>query len=376
MTIRGITEGIEGRSVRVAAASILGFLLLVLLVGCLTPVVAGAAGTKDATSGRGLGPAPYSQSKLPAIPAMPPIIEHVPEAGKRVALTFDAGWEWSNTVALLDLLSQRGVKATFFLRGGWVVDHPDLVKAIAGAGHVIESHSFTHPDMTKLSPEGARKELTETEDALIKTAGIKVTLFRPPYGAYNQEMLRALGERGYRAMVMWDVDSLDWTGLAKDKLTDRVLSGVKPGSIVLMHIGGANTVKALPAILDGLASRGLRTVTVPELLSFAKALPGPTAFPASSGRSAGQSPSGLPADPNTPAFSDKPGSSEEPATPAAGPARVPGSQDHAQRSGLGAAVAFLGGVAGRLFLYVHHVVALALSQVESIVRGLGRFLAG
>lgn len=201
------------------------------------------------------------------------VLRAVPEAESRVALTFDAGWEYTNCAALLDALARRDVKATFFLRGQWAADHPDLARAIAAAGHQTGNHSLTHPDMTKLSWEDVRKEIGDGAAAIAAATGGQVTLFRPPYGAYNPDMLRLLAGRGYQAMIMWDVDSLDWTGLSMEKLAARVLSMVRPGSIVLMHIGGENTVKAMPAILDGLAARGLRPVTIDELLGYSEAQP-------------------------------------------------------------------------------------------------------
>ncbi len=343
--------GITGRTFRAATAGVLVFLLL---IGALTPVTIRAAGTSTASV----------QVKLP------PIISHVPEAGNRVALTFDAGWEFANTTALLDLLSSRGVKATFFLRGGWVADHPDLAKAIAAGGHVIESHSFTHPDMTKLISSGVAKELADTEDAISKAAGVRVTLFRPPYGAYNQEMLRVLGERGYKAMIMWDVDSLDWTGLATDKLTDRVLSLVKPGSIILMHIGGANTVRALPAILNALESRGLKAATVPELLSFYKgpsssmSPPAPTITPPRRGEAGKKA--GTPVSTDAPLFANRPGTQGAGAVgsnPWAQPATESGSPKPHRTSGLKGAMVAAGGFVVRVFHAVHDLVAAIFDRL-------------
>ena len=367
MTTHGMVKG----TIRAATATALSILLL---IGGLGPVAVSAVGSAPASppksgaaSGKAANPVPSTRGQT--VP--PPIVSHVPEAGNRVALTFDAGWEFVNTTALLDLLSSRGVKATFFLRGGWVAVHPDLVKAIAAGGHVIESHSFTHPDMTKLISSGVTKELADTEDAVLKAVGVKVDLFRPPYGAYNQEMLRVLGERGYRAMIMWDVDSLDWTGLATDKLTDRVLSLVKPGSIVLMHVGGANTVKALPAILNALESRGLKTVTVPELLRFYKgpsssgSPPAVTVAPPRRGEAGKKS--GTPVSADAPLFAHRSGSPGVGANSWAQPETESGPPKPSHPSGLKGALASVGGFVGRMFRGVHDLVTAIFGRLGLLV---------
>ena len=225
------------------------------------------------------------------------VVQALPEAGPRVALTFDAGWEFSNCAALLDVLAGRKVTATFFLRGKWATDHAGLAQAIVAAGHQVGNHSLTHADMAVLKWEDVRKEEAGGAAAITAATGAgHPDLFRPPYGSYTPDMLRLLGERGYRAMVMWDVDSLDWTGLSAEDLVARVLSMVKPGSVVLMHVGGENTVKALPEILDGLEARGLRPVTVRTLLNLAEGLPPDTgAGVLSTGASGGPSDGPFPA---------------------------------------------------------------------------------
>ncbi len=235
--------------------------------GPSAPIAAGASGggggAATATPATGRSTSPSFR-----------VVQAVPGAGPWVALTFDAGWEFSNCTALLDVLAARKVTATFFLRGQWASDHTGLAQAIVAAGHQVGNHSLTHADMATLGWEDVRKEEAGGAAAIVAATGTgPPDLFRPPYGSYTPDTLRLLREQGYRAMVMWDVDSLDWTGLATDALVTRVLSMVKPGSVVLMHIGGENTVKALPAILDGLAARGLQPVTVRTLLNLADGLP-------------------------------------------------------------------------------------------------------
>lgn len=195
-----------------------------------------------------------------------PVVTSAPGGLKRVALTFDAGWEYAQTPALLAALDKLGIKATFFLRGAWVVDHPDLAKEIAARGHEIESHSYSHPDMTKLTDEQIISELERAAQAFQNVLNLKPEYFRPPYGASNKHLLELLAERGIKASIMWTVDTVDWSNPGIDKIVAKAAQA-KDGSIILMHVGGAQTAEALPQIVADLRARGLQPVTMRELLS-------------------------------------------------------------------------------------------------------------
>lgn len=195
-----------------------------------------------------------------------PVVTSGPSGLKRVALTFDAGWEYTQTPALLAALDKLGVKATFFLRGAWIVDHPDLAKEIAARGHEIESHSYSHPDMTKLTDEQVKSELDRADQAFQTILNLKPEYFRPPYGAWNKHLLQLLAAHGVKASIMWTVDTIDWSNPGVDKIVAKAAQA-KDGSIILMHLGGAQTAEALPQIVADLKARGLQPVTVRELLS-------------------------------------------------------------------------------------------------------------
>jgi len=195
-----------------------------------------------------------------------PVVTSAPGGLKRVALTFDAGWEYAQTPALLAALDKLGVKATFFLRGAWIVDHPDLAKEIAARGHEIESHSYSHPDMTKLTDEQVISELDRAAQAFQTVLNLKPEYFRPPYGASNKHLLELLAAHGIKASIMWTVDTIDWSNPGVDKIVAKAAQA-KDGSIILMHVGGAQTAEALPQIVADLKARGLQPVTVRELLS-------------------------------------------------------------------------------------------------------------
>jgi len=197
------------------------------------------------------------------------IVNH---AAKQIALTFDAGWEYENTEALLDLLDKYNVKATFFTRGLWVKEHPDLAKEIVNRGHDLENHSLTHGHMSTMTDAEVKNEIRATTDIIRDTTGFLPQLFRPPYGEYDERILRILKEEGYPYTILWTVDSYDWAEemngvkITKDYLVNRVLKGASDNGIILMHVGGYETIHALLEIITGLRSEGYELVKVNGML--------------------------------------------------------------------------------------------------------------
>ena len=193
-------------------------------------------------------------------------------AAKQLALTFDSGWFYENTEALLDLLDEYNVKATFFARGLWVKEHPDLAKEIVNRGHDLENHSLTHGHMSTMPDAEVENEISETTDIIKVTTGYLPQLFRPPYGEYDERILKILIEEGYPYTILWTVDSHDWAEelngvkITKDYLANRVLSKASDNAIILMHVGGYETVNALPEIITGLRSEGYELVKVRDML--------------------------------------------------------------------------------------------------------------
>ena len=191
---------------------------------------------------------------------------------KQIALTFDSGWEYENTETLLNLLDEYGVKATFFTRGLWAKDHPDLAIEIVRRGHALENHSLTHGHMIEMTDEEVKSEISQTTDIISQTTGYSSSLFRPPYGEYDNRVLRILKEEGYPYTILWTVDSHDWAQelngvkITKDYVVNRVLNNASNGGIILMHVGGYETVNALPEIITGLRSQGYDLVKVNDML--------------------------------------------------------------------------------------------------------------
>lgn len=189
---------------------------------------------------------------------------------KLCALTFDAAWDDADTDRLIEILDTYQVKATFFMVGSWVEKYPDSVKKFAEHGHEIMNHSDTHPHINQLSEEKIKEEIVRCADKIEAVTGRRPTLFRGPYGEYNNTVISCAEALGHKTL-QWDVDSLDWKELAADDIVMRVTKRVKPGSIMLFHNGAKNTPAALPQIIEKLQAEGYRFVPATELL-----LPEPT----------------------------------------------------------------------------------------------------
>lgn len=184
---------------------------------------------------------------------------------KVISISFDAAWGNEDTGELIKILDKFGVKTTFFVVGSWVDKYPESVKELSDAGHEIMNHSNSHPHMTSLSREQMIEEAEKCDEKIKKITGKKPTLFRAPYGDYNNEVIGAMRESGHYT-IQWDVDSLDWKNLSPEEITERVTSKVKPGSIVLFHNAALHTPEALPVILERLQKDGYKIVPISELI--------------------------------------------------------------------------------------------------------------
>ena len=191
------------------------------------------------------------------------------EDSPKIALTFDAGWEYKPGGRILDVLAKHNVRATFFLTGRWVEKNPDLARRIAAEGHRIGNHTYSHRSLTKLSSAEIAEEAKKTEQLVLELTGRSTKpLLRVPYGARNKRVLSVLEELGY-CSIYWDVDSRDAykANITPAEIEQRVLSKVRNGSIVLMHIGSKATADALDSLLQKLVDAGYQPVTVSETLS-------------------------------------------------------------------------------------------------------------
>ena len=184
---------------------------------------------------------------------------------KTVAISFDAAWGNEDTQTLIDILDQYGVNTTFFVVGDWVDKYPESVRALADAGNEVMNHSTSHAHFSKLSHNEIVRDVNLCSDKIEQITGVRPTLFRCPYGEYDDHVIQAVSSLGMTA-VQWDVDSLDWKGLSAGEIQRRVLDRVQPGSIVLFHNAAENTPEALPGILESLLANGYRIVPISQLL--------------------------------------------------------------------------------------------------------------
>lgn len=199
----------------------------------------------------------YAPRKVP--------IYSVDTSEKQVAISFDAAWGADKTEEILEILDEFDVNATFFLVGFWVDDYTDMVKKIDEAGCEIGTHSNTHPDMVKLDKESVSEELSTSVSKIEAVTGKKVTLFRAPFGSYNNQLLEVAEGMGLKT-IQWDVDTLDWKGLSASEINSRVLSNVQNGSIILMHNNSDHVLDGLRLILTTLKNKGYQIGSIGELV--------------------------------------------------------------------------------------------------------------
>lgn len=192
---------------------------------------------------------------------------------KRLALTYDDGPNEPYTQRLLDVLAKHDVKATFFVIGRYVKQRPDIVRAVAAAGHAVANHTYTHPNLAVCSSRRAHDEIASCETALQETIGPYPRLFRPPHGGRHPGTLRTVSRMGY-ATVMWSVSGYDWSAKSADEIVNRVSRGIQGGDVVLLHDGGhlsfgtdrGYTIAATDAIIRRYSDLGYEFVTVPQLI--------------------------------------------------------------------------------------------------------------
>ncbi|WP_426511609.1 polysaccharide deacetylase family protein [Dactylosporangium sp. McL0621] len=186
--------------------------------------------------------------------------------GRAVALTVDDGPHPEWTPPLLDLLARHDIRATFFLIGDRVREHPDLARRIAGAGHLLGNHSMTHPHpFAALGTAALEAEVGGTQEAIQEATGVRPEVFRAPSGNWSPAVLRAAARHGLTP-VDWAVNPSDWRRPGTGHIA-RVLSRTRPGRIMLCHDGGGDrsqTVAALAQALPRLLARGL-TFATPEV---------------------------------------------------------------------------------------------------------------
>lgn len=191
----------------------------------------------------------------------------VERTDNKIAISFDCAWGTEHTDAILSALAEAGVRATFFTVQFWAEEHADYLKKVSDAGHEVGTHSATHSYMSRQSEAEIRAELESSSQAITAVTGKPVTLFRPPYGDYDDLLIDTCRDMGIMP-VQWDVDSLDWKDLSAADIAERIISRVKSGSIILCHNNGLHTAEALPIVIDALHAKGFTFVPIGELIYY------------------------------------------------------------------------------------------------------------
>ncbi|WP_066320672.1 polysaccharide deacetylase family protein [Bacillus sp. FJAT-29814] len=209
----------------------------------------------------------YTQIKpkvgLTDLPASPIYRGH-PEK-PMVSFIINVAWGNEYLPDMLATLKKHNVQASFFLEGNWVKKNPELAKMIVSAGHEVGNHSYSHPDMAKLTAGQAREQLIKTNEIIEAVTEKKVTWFGPPSGSYREETVKIAQELNMKT-VLWTVDTVDWKKPAPDVLINRVISKIDNGSMVLMHPTDS-TAKSLDRLITLIKEKNLKIGTVSELMS-------------------------------------------------------------------------------------------------------------
>lgn len=203
-------------------------------------------------------------ANIPKPPEPKPEPAPAPTTGNKViALTFDDG-PGPYTAHLLDILDQYGAKATFFLIGSKVSGQASVVRSIQARGHQLGNHSWSHPELPKLSVDQIAGEIDRTNEAIRQATGVKPNILRPPYGAVNGVFLEQLRARGMSS-ILWSVDTRDWADRNSQIVCSRAVAGARPGAVILMHDIHQTSVNAVPCILSSLKQQGYSFVTIQRL---------------------------------------------------------------------------------------------------------------
>ncbi len=231
---------LSSRAVTAITNGVLALVLVVVGVVCFYPTAAHVSGLEDRVHYRGT-------------------------SGDGVSLMFNVYWGTQEVESILEVLAAYDAKATFFIGGSWADDNTACVRKIVEAGHEVGSHGYFHRDHTTLGYEGNVEEISRSVQFLQLAAGVPVTLFAPPSGAYDEDTVNAAESLGLRT-VMWSRDTIDWRDKDEETCYLRATEDLQAGELILMH-PMEHTLKALPRILEYCNTHSLRPITVGENLA-------------------------------------------------------------------------------------------------------------
>ena len=185
-------------------------------------------------------------------------------ASPKIALCCNVFWGEEYLPDMLNTLDANQIKATFFIGGTWAQKNQQLLLEIANRGHGLANHSYSHPHPNLLTKQKNQEQIVKTDKLIQEITGKQTTLYAPPYGEYNDTVLLAAHELGYRT-ILWSIDTIDWQRPSAEIIKQRVLKKLHPGAIILMH-PTAPTAQALPGLIKEIQNRGYQVVPVSELL--------------------------------------------------------------------------------------------------------------
>lgn len=180
-----------------------------------------------------------------------------------VSFIINVAWGNEYITSMLDTLKKHRIKATFVLEGRWVKQNPEIAKTIAKEGHELGNHSYTHPDMQRLSMQAAVKEIEDTNKVIQEVTGTKPALFGPPSGSFNDGTVKAAASLGMET-ILWTVDTVDWRKPAPEVLINRVVTKLHNGALVLMHPTDS-TSKSLETLITSI-EKNYKIIPVGEAL--------------------------------------------------------------------------------------------------------------
>ena len=192
-------------------------------------------------------------------------IYNVQTEEKKIAFTMNCAWNADDIDSILETLRANNVKITFFIVGEWADKYPEEDKKISEAGHEIGTHSNTHPHVNNLSAEKNLEEIKISVNKLEKLTNQKITLYRTPYGEYNDIVIETSRNNGYFP-IQWNIDTLDYEGLNCEEMWNRIKGKLSNGSIILSHNGTEHTAESLDTIIKNIKKQGYDFVKVSDLI--------------------------------------------------------------------------------------------------------------
>ncbi len=202
---------------------------------------------------------------------LPSPVYRGPSDEKSIALMVNVSWGEQYLPSMLETFKKEHVRATFFLDGAWVKKNPQLARKIVGFGHAIGSHGTGHPDFHLLTTGQVERQMTKTE-SLIKDATGKVPVaFAPPSGSYDDRTV-TVAYQHHLPTILWTVDTVDWRKPSAETIVSRVVKGITPGALVLMH-PTEHTAEALPTLIEALQKKGYRFKTITDVIGERRVLP-------------------------------------------------------------------------------------------------------